>query len=134
MGGYVAAQLIKPMLPSGAVHVVGREVLVMGLTFKENCPDLRNTRVVDIVTELREYGGEVDVYDPWVRRKMRATSTASTRSSSPQRVSTTPSSSPWRTSTLPTWGHGGDPLVGQGRRRFSITKYVFPAESSDLRL
>jgi UDP-N-acetyl-D-galactosamine dehydrogenase len=41
----------------------------MGLTFKENCPDLRNTRVVDIVAELREYGVEVDVYDPWVSKE-----------------------------------------------------------------
>jgi UDP-N-acetyl-D-glucosamine/UDP-N-acetyl-D-galactosamine dehydrogenase len=44
-------------------------VLVMGLTFKENCPDLRNTRVVDIVAELEDYGASVDIYDPWVNAK-----------------------------------------------------------------
>ena len=44
----------------------GARVLIMGLTFKENCPDLRNTRVVDIVKELKEYGIQVDVFDPWV--------------------------------------------------------------------
>ena len=48
------------------IQVDGAKVLVMGLTFKENCPDLRNTRVVDIVTELKDYRCSVDIYDPWV--------------------------------------------------------------------
>jgi len=48
------------------IQVGGAKVLVMGLTFKENCPDLRNTRIIDIVTELKDYNCEVDVYDPWV--------------------------------------------------------------------
>ena len=65
MGGYVVSQLVKAMMRR-RIHVQGARVLVMGLTFKENCPDLRNTRVVDIVNELREYNVEVDVYDPWV--------------------------------------------------------------------
>jgi UDP-N-acetyl-D-galactosamine dehydrogenase len=47
------------------IQVEGAKVLVMGLTFKENCPDLRNTRVVDIVAELKDYNCEVDVFDPW---------------------------------------------------------------------
>jgi len=65
MGGYVAAQLVKAMTKR-RIQVQGSRVLVMGLTFKENCPDLRNTRVVDIVRELSEYSIEVDVHDPWV--------------------------------------------------------------------
>ncbi len=65
MGGYVVSQLIKAMTKR-RIQVQGSRVLVMGLTFKENCPDLRNTRVVDIVRELGEYNIEVDVYDPWV--------------------------------------------------------------------
>ncbi len=65
MGAYVAGQLVKEMLKR-RIHVKGARVLVMGLTFKENCPDLRNTRVVDVVAELQDYGIEVDVYDPWV--------------------------------------------------------------------
>lgn len=65
MSAYVASQLIKGMLKR-RIHVDGARVLVMGLTFKENCPDLRNTRVVDIVQELAEYNIQVDVYDPWV--------------------------------------------------------------------
>jgi UDP-N-acetyl-D-galactosamine dehydrogenase len=65
MGAYVVAQLVKAMTKK-RIQVDGAKVLVMGLAFKENCPDLRNTRVVDIVQELTDYNCEVDVYDPWV--------------------------------------------------------------------
>ncbi|ASC65581.1 Vi polysaccharide biosynthesis protein VipA/TviB [Achromobacter denitrificans] len=65
MGGYVVSQLVKAMTKR-RIHVQGARVLVMGLTFKENCPDLRNTRIVDIVKELGDYNVDVDVYDPWV--------------------------------------------------------------------
>lgn len=64
MGAYVAEQLVKTMLKR-RVRVSGARVLVMGLTFKENCPDLRNTRVVDVIEELRSYDIEVDIHDPW---------------------------------------------------------------------
>ena len=65
MGAYVVGEVIKLMLKK-QLPVAGGRVLIMGLTFKENCPDLRNTRVVDMVDELRSYHAEVDVYDPWV--------------------------------------------------------------------
>jgi UDP-N-acetyl-D-glucosamine/UDP-N-acetyl-D-galactosamine dehydrogenase len=65
MGRYVAAQLAKAMVKK-RMHVCGARILVMGLAFKENCPDLRNTRAVDIVEELKEFGAEVDVHDPWI--------------------------------------------------------------------
>lgn len=65
MGAYVVSQLVKCMLKR-RIHVDGARVLVMGLTFKENCPDLRNTKVVDIIRELTDYNITVDVYDPWV--------------------------------------------------------------------
>ncbi len=65
MGGYVAGRLIKTMVQRG-IRVECARVLVLGLAFKENCPDLRNTRVVDIVRELQDYGVGVDVYDPQV--------------------------------------------------------------------
>ena len=68
MGSYVASQLIKAMAKKH-IQVEGAKVLLMGLTFKENCPDLRNSRVVDIVAELRGYNCEVDVYDPWVTKE-----------------------------------------------------------------
>lgn len=65
MGAYVASQLVKAMLKK-RIHIEGARVLVMGLTFKENCPDLRNTKVVDIIRELQEFGVQVDSYDPWI--------------------------------------------------------------------
>ncbi|WP_279976756.1 Vi polysaccharide biosynthesis UDP-N-acetylglucosamine C-6 dehydrogenase TviB [Aeromonas caviae] len=65
MGAYVASQLVKAMLKK-RIHVEGSRVLVLGLTFKENCPDLRNTKVVDIIAELQDYGVNVDCYDPWI--------------------------------------------------------------------
>jgi len=67
MGSYVVAQLVKAMTKK-RIQVDSARVLVMGLTFKENCPDLRNTRVVDIVSELKDYNCEVDVFDPWVSK------------------------------------------------------------------
>ena len=65
MGAYVASQLVKRMTKEG-MQVRGARVLILGLAFKENTPDLRNTRVIDIVEELAEYGAVTDVYDPWV--------------------------------------------------------------------
>ncbi|MCL2913164.1 Vi polysaccharide biosynthesis UDP-N-acetylglucosamine C-6 dehydrogenase TviB [Shewanella corallii] len=64
MGQYVVSQLVKKMLKK-RIHVEGANVLVMGLTFKENCPDLRNTKVVDIISELKDYNINVDIVDPW---------------------------------------------------------------------
>jgi UDP-N-acetyl-D-galactosamine dehydrogenase len=65
MGQYVAGELVK-LMTRRRIHVAGSRVLVLGLTFKENCPDLRNTRVVDVVRELESFGAVVEVYDPWV--------------------------------------------------------------------
>ena len=64
MGPHVAAELVKKMIKAG--HTVAHaRVLVLGFTFKENCPDLRNTRVIDMVRELQEFGCQVDVTDGW---------------------------------------------------------------------
>lgn len=65
MGAYVVTQLVKGMLKK-RIQVEGAKVLILGLSFKENCPDIRNTRIIDIVNELKEYHANVDVYDPWV--------------------------------------------------------------------
>lgn len=65
MGHYIASTVIKKMVKKG-IDTANSRILVMGLTFKENCPDLRNTRVTDIIAEFNEYGINVDVYDPWV--------------------------------------------------------------------
>ncbi|ELD3329146.1 Vi polysaccharide biosynthesis UDP-N-acetylglucosamine C-6 dehydrogenase TviB, partial [Escherichia coli] len=64
MGQYVVSQLVKKMLKQ-RIQVEGANVLVMGLTFKENCPDLRNTKVIDIISELKEYNINIDIIDPW---------------------------------------------------------------------
>jgi UDP-N-acetyl-D-galactosamine dehydrogenase len=64
MGQYVVSQLVKSMLKK-RVQVEGSNVLIMGLTFKENCPDIRNTKIVDIISELKEYNISVDITDPW---------------------------------------------------------------------
>lgn len=64
MGAYVATEMVKAMISKG-ITIKGGRVLVLGLTFKENCPDLRNTRVVDVIAELEDCGLEVDVFDPW---------------------------------------------------------------------
>lgn len=64
MGEYIASRVIKLMIGRG-IQPIGAKVLVLGLTFKENCPDVRNTKVVDIVSALESFRCDVDVYDPW---------------------------------------------------------------------
>jgi len=65
MGSYVVSEIIKLMLRK-RIHISNANILIMGLTFKENCPDLRNTRVTDMIEEFVDYGANIDVYDPWV--------------------------------------------------------------------
>jgi len=65
MGAYIVSEVVKLMIKKH-LQIAGGKVLILGLTFKENCPDLRNTRVVDIVNEFRGYDTDVDVYDPWI--------------------------------------------------------------------
>ena len=65
MGGRVVEQVVK-LMTRKKIHVVESRVLILGLAFKENCPDLRNTRVVDLINEFEDYHAQVDVYDPWV--------------------------------------------------------------------
>ncbi|MGC6406886.1 Vi polysaccharide biosynthesis UDP-N-acetylglucosamine C-6 dehydrogenase TviB [Bisgaard Taxon 45] len=65
MGEYVATQLIKEMVKKD-IPVVNSKILVMGLSFKENCPDIRNTKIIDLVNALKEYDIDIDIYDPWV--------------------------------------------------------------------
>jgi UDP-N-acetyl-D-galactosamine dehydrogenase len=65
MGKYIASELIK-MMSKKSLSVTGSNILLLGLAFKENCPDIRNTKVIDIYNELTEYGAIVDCYDPWV--------------------------------------------------------------------
>jgi UDP-N-acetyl-D-galactosamine dehydrogenase len=64
MAGYAASQVVKLMIRKG-IQPARSRILVLGLTFKENCPDIRNTKVVDMVAELRSYSADVSVFDPW---------------------------------------------------------------------
>ncbi len=68
MAEYVATQLIKEMVRR-RIQVIGSKKLVMGLSFKENCPDIRKTKIIDMVKALKEYELDLDVYDPWVDSK-----------------------------------------------------------------
>jgi UDP-N-acetyl-D-galactosamine dehydrogenase len=68
MAGYVASQVVKRMLKK-KIQPLESRVLVLGLTFKENCPDVRNTKVVDVVSEMVSFGAQVDVWDPWVDKE-----------------------------------------------------------------
>ena len=64
MGEYVASQVVKLMIKK-SIHVFGAELLMLGITFKENCPDVRNTKIVDFVGSLQDYGIKVTIHDPW---------------------------------------------------------------------
>jgi UDP-N-acetyl-D-glucosamine/UDP-N-acetyl-D-galactosamine dehydrogenase len=65
MGAYVASQVMG-LMAKRRIHIKGSRILVLGLAFKENCPDLRNSKVVDVIGELRKFDARVEVYDPWV--------------------------------------------------------------------
>jgi UDP-N-acetyl-D-galactosamine dehydrogenase len=133
MGAYVASQLVKAMLKR-RVHVDGARVLILGLTFKENCPDVRNTRVVDVVAELRDYGVHVDVHDPWVNA-------ADVKKEYGLALVTTPEPEAYDGVILAV-AHdnyreaGAAALRGYGRPRhvFCDLKSVFGRDESDLRL
>ncbi|NVJ47212.1 MAG: nucleotide sugar dehydrogenase [Cytophagia bacterium] len=64
MGEFIGGKVVKLLIQKG-VKIVGSRCLILGITFKENCPDIRNTRVIDIINELRDYGVNISVYDPW---------------------------------------------------------------------
>lgn len=64
MGDYVASEVIKTMIQKD-IKIKGSEILVLGITFKENCPDVRNTKAVDVIAALKEYGTKITIYDPW---------------------------------------------------------------------
>jgi len=133
MGVYVASQLIKAMIKK-SIRIEGARVLIMGLTFKENCPDLRNTRVVDVVHELAEYNAKVDVFDPWVN-------TAEAEHEYGIRLITEPESGAYDAVLLAVAHQQFKDIGGAGIRCYSKLpsviydlKYVLPADSVDLRL
>lgn len=133
MAAYVASQLVKAMIKR-RIHAEGAKVLIMGLTFKENCPDLRNTKVVDIINELREYNIEVDVYDPWISAEEAQHEYAIT-------PITNPKSNNYDAVILAVAHHQFRDLGIEGIKRFTKgdaviydLKYILPADASSLRL
>ena len=133
MGAYVVAQLVKAMTQK-RIHVNGARVLVLGLTFKENCPDVRNTKVVDIVNELRQYNVRVDVCDPWV-------DPAEAVHEYGIALTTQPEAGAYDGIVVAVAHHQFKALGAEGLRAFGKPdhvlydlKYVLPASASDLRL
>ena len=133
MGRYVVSELVKTMIKR-RIHVAGAKVLVMGLTFKENCPDIRNTKVVDILAELKEYGVEADVFDPWVNSEEAMHEYGITPLSKPQNGV--------YDAVILAVGHSEFRQLGvKGIRALAKSdsvlydlKYVLPADSVDMRL
>jgi len=133
MGSYVADELVKAMLRK-RIHVANSRILIMGLTFKENCPDLRNTRVVDIIHVLEGYGATVDVYDPWADADEAEAEYGIRPLSSPE--------SDCYDAIMLTVAHrefqqlGAETVHAWGRKEHVLydLKYVLPADQVDLRL
>jgi UDP-N-acetyl-D-galactosamine dehydrogenase len=133
MGAYVVGQLVKAMTKR-SLQVNGARILVMGLAFKENCPDLRNTRVVDIVKELKDYNCCVDVFDPWVSAE---------DAMNEYGISTIKQPTPANYDAIivavahTQFREMGVEVVrsfGKSDHLLYDLKYLFPAEASDLRL
>lgn len=133
MGAYVVSQLVKAMLKR-RIQVEGAKVLVMGLTFKENCPDLRNTRVVDILKELCEYGISADVYDPWVSVEEAQHEYNITPLREPQQGVYDAIIVAVGHQQFKEMGIDGIRVLGKNVHVVYDVKYVFPADASDLRL
>ena len=133
MGSYVVSRLIKEMIKN-SIQIEGANVLVMGLTFKENCPDLRNTRVIDITRELIEHKCNVDVLDPWV-------DTEEVQRKYGKELIQEPQENKYDVIILAV-AHNEIKEMGikkireYGKRHHLIydLKYLFPAEQTDLRL
>ncbi len=133
MGAYVAGQLIKEMLKRG-VPTDGARVLVMGLAFKENCPDLRNSLVTDVIAELHEFGIQVDVFDPWVSAKK-------AKAEYDIDLVNSPNANTYGGILLAVAHNQFLALGSDGIRKFGMPdhvlydlKYILPKDASDLRL
>ncbi|SAK39293.1 nucleotide sugar dehydrogenase [Caballeronia fortuita] len=132
MGQYVVSQLVKAMAKK-RMSIANARVLILGLTFKENCPDIRNTRVVDIINELREYEAQVDVHDPWALP-------AQAEEEYGVQLIDAPQANAYDAIVIAV-AHEQFVKLGEGIREFGKDqhliydlKYVLPANGSDLRL
>jgi UDP-N-acetyl-D-galactosamine dehydrogenase len=133
MGAYVAEQLVKALLGK-RIHVHGARVLVMGLAFKENCPDMRNTRVVDLIAALRDYEIEVDVFDPWVDYTEAEQEYNLTLISDPKPNNYDGIVLAVAHQEFTKMGAENVRVLGRQNHVLYDLKYIFPADQSDLRL
>ena len=133
MGAYVVAQLVKAMTKK-RIQVDGARVLVLGLTFKENCPDVRNTKVVDIVKELTDYNVQADVFDPWVDAAEAQHEYGIAPISKPQPGSYDAVVVAVAHDQFKSMGAEGMRLLGKPQHVLYDLKYVLSAHESDLRL
>ncbi len=133
MGNYVVSQLVKTMMKR-RIQVEGANVLVMGLTFKENCPDLRNTRVIDIIHELKDYNCNVDVYDPWVDKHEAMEEYAITPIENPRANHYDAIVLAVSHSQFKQMGVDKIKALGKAQSVIFDIKYLFEAESTDIRL
>ncbi len=133
MGAYVVTQLVKAMTQR-RIHVQGARVLVMGLTFKENCPDLRNTRVVDIVRELGEYDVQADVYDPWVSAEEAQHEYGINPVQQPEAGAYDAIIVAVAHQEFKAMGTNAIRALGKAQHVLFDLKYILPAQDSDLRL
>jgi len=133
MGSYVVSQLVKAMTRR-RVHVNGARILVMGLAFKENCPDLRNTRVVDIVAELQDYNCQVDVYDPWAAPEEALHEYGITPVAQPEPGTYDGIIVAVAHHQFRTMGAAAIRALGKSNHVLYDLKYLLPAAESDLRL
>ncbi|WP_244131418.1 Vi polysaccharide biosynthesis UDP-N-acetylglucosamine C-6 dehydrogenase TviB [Burkholderia pseudomultivorans] len=133
MGIYVASQLVKALSRRGTA-MTGMRVLVLGFAFKENCPDLRNTRVIDIVNELREYDATVDVYDPWVSAEEARHEYGLSLTDEPARETYDAIILAVAHREFAEMGVDSVRAFGKPGHVLYDLKYVFPADASDIRL
>lgn len=133
MASYVSSMMVKKMLKK-RIHVNGSKVLVMGLTFKENCPDIRNTKVIDVVNELSDYGAQVDVFDPWVEVSQAQKEFGITPINEPNTNSYDGIFLAVAHSDFLSIGSKGIRAYGKTTCVFYDLKSIFPTTESDLRL
>ncbi|MGI5308718.1 Vi polysaccharide biosynthesis UDP-N-acetylglucosamine C-6 dehydrogenase TviB [Rheinheimera sp. WS51] len=133
MGRYVISELVKAMIKR-RIHVSGAKVLVMGLTFKENCPDIRNTKVVDMLNELAEYGVQADVYDPWVDAAQAEHEYGITLVKQPNPASYDAAIVAVAHNQFRELGISGIKALMKPEHVLYDLKYILPASSTDLRL
>ncbi|SIS47229.1 Vi polysaccharide biosynthesis UDP-N-acetylglucosamine C-6 dehydrogenase TviB [Neptunomonas antarctica] len=133
MGAYVVSQLVKSMLKK-RIQVNGARVLVLGLTFKEDCPDLRNTKVVDIINELSDYGINVDCHDPWINVTDAEHEYGITPVSTPEQGAYDAVIIAVAHQQFKAMGAEGIRSFGKPEHVLYDLKYILPAEATDLRL